>query len=64
VLALNGAVQAGDVLLGVVQRQVAQSVGPACFAAALFAAGWWLTRRQWRHAERPASANARVTTPA
>jgi hypothetical protein len=48
VLALNGVVQVGDAVLGVVQRQIAQSVGPACFAAALFAAGWWLTRRSRR----------------
>jgi len=51
VLALNGAVQVGDAILGVAQRQIAQSVGPACFAAALFAAGWWLTRRPRRAGE-------------
>jgi hypothetical protein len=64
VLVLNGTVQVGDTVLGLVQRQVAQSVGPACFAAALFAAGWWLTRRPQRRAERPASASGRLTTPA
>lgn len=56
VLALNGAVQVGDTVLGLVQRQVAESIGPACFAVALFAAGWWLTRRPRGRVESPASA--------
>ena len=57
VLALNGGVQVGDTVLGLVQRQVAESIGPACFAVALFAAGWWLTRRPQGGCGKPGVSN-------
>jgi hypothetical protein len=52
VLALNGLVQAGDVVLGVLQRDVARTVGPACFAVALLVAAGWLRSRSGSKADR------------
>lgn len=42
VLAFNGAVQAIDTVLGALQHDVARTVGPACFAAALLWAAYRL----------------------
>ncbi|OLB75001.1 MAG: hypothetical protein AUI14_21965 [Actinobacteria bacterium 13_2_20CM_2_71_6] len=42
VLVLNGLVQAGDALLGVLQRDVGRTVGPAVSAILLLAAAAWL----------------------
>ena len=49
VLVLNGFVQLLDAALGVLQHDVARTVGPACFAAALLVAGWWLARPGTAH---------------
>jgi hypothetical protein len=46
VLVLNGFVQLLDTVLGALQHEVASTVGPACFAAALLGIGWWLSRRE------------------
>ncbi|MCW2939304.1 MAG: hypothetical protein JWN00_2289 [Actinomycetia bacterium] len=43
-LALNGAVQLGDAVIGIAKHQVPQTLGPVVFAVALFAAAA-LTRR-------------------
>jgi len=45
VLALNGAVQVLDTLIGAVRHQVTQAIGPACFAVALAVAAAALLRR-------------------
>jgi hypothetical protein len=43
-LVLNGLVQAGDAVLGVIQHDAARIIGPASFAAALLVVGAGLRR--------------------
>jgi len=52
--ALNGAVQCIDAIIGVAHHQLAQTVGPVCFAIALLVAARLLVGRRW-------SAEARCT---
>ena len=53
-LALNGAVQIADALIGAAHRQVPETVGPLVFAAALLSAAWLLVGRTRTSAGVPA----------